>query len=223
MRAGFDAGGRARLGLPRRLHTAFARRRVAASTSPLVLADGMLAYLDTFPHGCTEQIISKAFPQLGLLQTPSFPLDRAAFGTLFDRTLTLLRSRQDATGGIRFWPSSAEAAPFPSVYVTHFMTDALALGMTVPDDMLKSALDYLRRIAGTTGDPAIGDQPHGRPHPGLCHLCPDAQRGRHDQLPQHPAANSGPRPCRHVAGRYRQCLYGRPLTRSSTRRRLPSV
>ena len=156
VQSGFAAAGSIQLALPRRLHEAFAHRRMAASTSPLVLADGMLAYLDTFPHGCTEQIISKAFPQLGLLQTPSFPLDRAAFGTLFDRTLTLLRSRQDTTGGIRFWPSSAGAAPFPSVYVTHFMTDARALGMTVPDDMLKSALDYLRRIAGTTGDQRSG-------------------------------------------------------------------
>ena len=156
VQSGFAADGSMQLALPRRLHEAFARRRMAASTSPLVLADGMLAYLDTFPHGCTEQIISKAFPQLGLLQTPSFPLDRAAFGTLLDRTLTLLRSRQDTTGGIRFWPSSAEAAPFPSVYVTHFMTDARALGMTVPDDLLKSALDYLRRIAGTTGDQRSG-------------------------------------------------------------------
>lgn len=156
VQSGFAADGSVQLALPRRLHEAFARRRLSASASPLVLADGMLAYLDTFPHGCTEQIISKAFPQLGLLQTPSFPLDRAAFGPLFGRTLTLLRSRQDATGGIRFWPGSAEAAPFPSVYVTHFMTDARALGMAVPDDMLKSALDYLRRIAGTTGDPRSG-------------------------------------------------------------------
>ena len=156
VQSGFAADGSMQLALPRRLHEAFAHRRMAASASPLVLADGMLAYLDTFPHGCTEQIISKAFPQLGLLQTPSFPLDRAAFGPLLGRTLTLLRSRQDVTGGIRFWPGSAEAAPFPSVYVTHFMTDARALGMTVPDDMLKSALDYLRRIAGTTGNSLSG-------------------------------------------------------------------
>lgn len=148
VQSGFEAAGRVQVALPRRLHEAFARRRVAASASPLVLADGMLAYLDTFPHGCTEQIISKAFPQLGLLQTPSFPLDQAAFGTLLGRTLRLLRSRQDATGGIRFWPGSAEAAPFPSVYVTHFMTEARALGMAVPDDMLAAALDYLRRVAG---------------------------------------------------------------------------
>ncbi len=154
--SGFDADGRVQLALPRRLHAAFARRRVAASASPLMLADGMLAYLDTFPHACAEQLVSKVFPQLGLLQTPSFPLDQTAFGTLFGRTLTLLRSRQDATGGIRFWPGSAEAAPFPSVYVTHFMTDARALGMAVPDDMLKNALGYLRRLAGATGDRRSG-------------------------------------------------------------------
>ncbi len=95
--SGFDAGGSTQLALPRRLHEAFASQRVAASASPLVLADGMLEYLDTFPHACAEQIVSKVFPQLGLMQLSSFPLDRSTFGALFERTLTLLRSRQDAS------------------------------------------------------------------------------------------------------------------------------
>jgi hypothetical protein len=145
--AGFEADGRRRIDVPRRLHEAHARRRVAASASPLVLVDGMLEYLRTFPHACVEQMVSGVFPQVGLLQSSTFPLDRGTFVEQFRETVTRLRSRQGADGGFRFWVASNEAAPFPSVYVAHFLTDARAFGMAVPDDMLRSVLGYLRRLA----------------------------------------------------------------------------
>ena len=146
--SGFDADGDDRVDLPRRLHADFATRRFAASASPLVLAEGLLEYLDAFPHGCVEQMVSKAFPQIGLLRAPGFGIDRAAYARLFRTTVTQLRGRQDADGGFRFWVTSRVAAPFPSVYVTHFLTDARELGMAVPDDMFSSTGSYLRRLAG---------------------------------------------------------------------------
>ena len=149
--SGFDAAGSPRLDLPRRMHEAFARRRVSVSASPLVLADGMLEYLETFPHACAEQLVSKVFPQLGLLQATTFPVDRAALGALFRTTLEHLRRRQTAAGGFRFWTTSAEAAAFPSVYIAHFMTDARALGLAVPGDMHDAAQRYLGNLAGGTG------------------------------------------------------------------------
>ncbi len=144
---GFEAGNGVRVDLPRRLHEAHASRRVAASGSPLVLADGLLDYLRTFPHACVEQMVSGVFPQVGLLQSSSFPLDRGAFIEQFGDTVERLRGRQGSDGGFRFWVDSDEAAPFPSVYVTHFLTDARAFGMAVPDDLLVPALGYLRRLA----------------------------------------------------------------------------
>ena len=154
---GFDTG-TARLDLPRRLHESFANRRIAASASPLVLADGLLEYLDRFPHACTEQLVSKAFPQLGLLRSPGFGLDRAAYGALFTATVARLRTRQDADGGFRFWPTSAEPAPFASVYIAHFLTDARELGIAVPTDMLSRARDYLQRLAADTAKQPIADR-----------------------------------------------------------------
>ena len=148
--SGFDGDGNARIELPRRLHESFANRRIAASASPLVLADGLLEYLREFPHACVEQIVSKTFPQLGLMRSPAFGLDRVVYEAEFRATLTRLRGRQGADGGFRFWATSAEAAPFSSVYITHFLADARALGMAVPDDMLSRARAYLRRLAGAT-------------------------------------------------------------------------
>ena len=144
--AGFDEDS-AEIELPRRLHAAQANRRVVASASPLALADGLLAYLGKFPHACAEQTVSKIFPQLGLLQASAFPLDRAAFDDLFQRAIAQLRPRQDSSGGFRFWLTSREAAPFPSVYIAHFLTDARQLGIAVPNRMLGRALEYLQRVA----------------------------------------------------------------------------
>jgi len=145
--AGFSAD-RVRIDLRRRLHHAHASRRLVASASPLALADGLLAYLHRFPHLCAEQIVSKTFPQLGLLQAGAFPLERDDFNELFQSTLEQLRPRQDASGGFRFWLGSKEAAAFPSVYIAHFLTDARELGIAVPNDMLGRALNHLRRVAG---------------------------------------------------------------------------
>ena len=146
--SGFEASGRATVALPRRLHEGFASRRITAAASPPALADGLLAYLESFPHACAEQIVSKAFPQLGLLQGPTFGVDWQEYRTLFRLTIARLRPRQNADGGFLFWATSQEAAPFASVYITHFLADARALGLPVPDDMYARAGSYLRRLAG---------------------------------------------------------------------------
>ena len=155
--SGFDAGPRAVVNLPRRLHEGFASRRVTASASPLALADGLLAYLESFPHACAEQIVSKAFPQLGLLQGWTIGLDWRQYRTLFRDTIAQLRPRQHADGGFLFWATSEEAAPFVSVYITHFLLEARSLGLPVPDDMYARAGSYLRRLAGGDDDPSPFD------------------------------------------------------------------
>ena len=144
--AGFDADGLLEFALPRRLHERFANRHVTASASPLALADGLLAYLDTFPHACAEQIVSKVFPQLGLMNAPGFGLDREAYRALFRSTIALLRPRQRADGGFSLWPTSRESAPFVSVYIAHFLTEARGLALPVPDDMFARAGGFLGRV-----------------------------------------------------------------------------
>ena len=150
--SGFAADGRAAVVLPRRLHDRFASRRITASASPLALADGLLAYLDSFPHACAEQIVSKVFPQLGLLQSTSFPVDWPKVRSLFRDTMAHLRPRQNADGGFRFWSAAGESAAFLSVYITHFLTDARGFGMPVPDDMYARASRYVRRLAAGNDD-----------------------------------------------------------------------
>jgi len=131
----------------RSIYDQLAKQSAAASVSPLVLTDGLLSYLDAFPHACAEQIVSKVFPQIGFLGRGDYSVDESAIRQLFDDTIQKLRGRQNSQGGFLFWTTSREPAEFSSVYIMHFLTDAKALGLSVPRDMLDSGLDYLRQIA----------------------------------------------------------------------------
>jgi uncharacterized protein YfaS (alpha-2-macroglobulin family) len=131
----------------RSMYDQLAKQSAAASASPLILADGMLDYLDAFPHACAEQIVSKVFPQIGFLGNRDYTIDEAKIRQYFGDTVRKLRSRQTSEGGFRFWPTSPQAAQFPSVYIMHFFTDAKALGLSVPRDMLGSGIGFLQQIA----------------------------------------------------------------------------
>jgi uncharacterized protein YfaS (alpha-2-macroglobulin family) len=147
MVSGSDNGDPLELTFERTLYDEFAARSAGASVSPLILADGLLEYLDAFPHACAEQIVSKVFPQIGFLGSGDGNVDEARIRALFDRTIGALQSRQTPNGGFRFWASSPEAADFPSVYILHFLTDAVDLGLPTPRDMLGAGLGYLQRFA----------------------------------------------------------------------------
>jgi len=131
----------------RSMYDEFAKQAVAASASPLVLADGLLSYLDAFPHACAEQIVSKVFPQIGFLGNGDYAVDEADVRSLFRDTTRKLRSRQGSDGGFRFWATSVEPASFPSAYIMHFFTDARELGLPVPADMHRSGLGYVQQLA----------------------------------------------------------------------------
>ncbi|MEM7083247.1 MAG: alpha-2-macroglobulin [Pseudomonadota bacterium] len=132
----------------RRLRTELGSNRVAASFSPLVLTQGLQDYLDGFPHACAEQMVSKVFPLIGLYGAHAEVDDRdirQKFAALIDK----LRRRQLAEGGFRFWQNSPEAAAFPSVYITHFLTEAAEADLPVPQAMTRAALNALREIAAS--------------------------------------------------------------------------
>src|SRR5690606_30074626 len=68
----YQKNGKVSLTVPRVLYPNLAEQSVSASASPLVLVDGLSSYLEHFPHGCTEQIVSKVFPIVGLMTHPAY-------------------------------------------------------------------------------------------------------------------------------------------------------
>lgn len=125
------------------LYDEFRVQQLSASASPLVLASGLLKYLDKFPHYCTEQSVSKAFPATEIFfKSPELVKETDVYA-LFDDVIAKLRERQTLNGGFGAWGGSgAEASPYASVYAAHFLVKAKEHNFNVPENMLKRALSY---------------------------------------------------------------------------------
>ncbi|WP_155317283.1 alpha-2-macroglobulin [Desulfosarcina alkanivorans] len=151
--SGHAGNGSVELSPSRRLLPELAEQRASASANPLVLVDALTAYLDHFPHGCTEQVVSQVFPLVGLLSHKAYGSNLTDIARRFSVLMDRLRERQLADGGFSFWPGGRIAADFPSVYVMHFLIESRELGYTVPADMLRRGTDYLDEVASRdTGD-----------------------------------------------------------------------
>ena len=126
----------------RSLHPEFARLEATVSATPLGLAGGLEAYLDTYPHGCSEQITSKAFPWLTAK-------DRVKAKAAVSYAIAQLARRQGTDGGFGYWTSGEVGGGFDyiTLYVAHFLTEAKAAGFDVPARVLDGTMKRLKTMA----------------------------------------------------------------------------
>jgi alpha-2-macroglobulin len=117
----------------------------SAGASPLVWADGLQSYLADYGYVCTEQLVSKAMPALILGSSAEGvePQAQAAF----DTAISILRQRQNLSGGFGLWQASPDAAPFASLYASDFLLEAKERNYPVPGDLLNRANAYLSQVA----------------------------------------------------------------------------
>ncbi|MBL4606800.1 MAG: alpha-2-macroglobulin family protein, partial [Pseudomonadales bacterium] len=152
MNSGFEKSGKVEQTLVRNLYGNLAKQSLAASASPLVLVDGLTSYLKSFPHGCTEQVVSKVFPLIGLASHPAFGPHQSKVHTHFSHLITKLRERQLGDGGFSFWPGQHTSAAYPSIYAMHFLIEARDTGFPVPTEMMQRGKAYLTDYAGRTSN-----------------------------------------------------------------------
>ncbi|NVO28016.1 alpha-2-macroglobulin family protein [Donghicola sp. C2-DW-16] len=121
--------------------------RAILSAGPLAKFDapGLLATLDRYPYGCTEQITSAALPLLYFDQVAA-ALNLGQGDDLtakVNHAITEILTRQSSNGGFGLW--FADSGDFwLDAYVTDFLTRADLAGYAVPKRALRSALDNLR-------------------------------------------------------------------------------
>ncbi len=120
----------------------------------------LLRALDRYPHGCTEQVVSRALPLLyvnKLAAEEQLSLDGAIDDRLraaIDRVLT----RQDSTGSFGLWSASGGGDDvWLDAYVVDFLTRARERGLAVPQKAFDLSLDRLRNFVANTTDPAEKD------------------------------------------------------------------
>jgi uncharacterized protein YfaS (alpha-2-macroglobulin family) len=125
-------------------YTEFSKMNLSFSALPLVLSYGLIQYLDTYPYGCTEQIISKAFPSLILRTRQEFLPNPEKARDIFESTIQTLRTRQSSSGGFALYsPRYESVSPMASLYAIHYLIEAKERNLDVPKDMLARVKQYL--------------------------------------------------------------------------------
>lgn len=124
---------------------------IAMSTSPLILMSGLQRYLDNFPYGCTEQLVSKVMPLVAMPNQPWFQSKREVVNEKLANTLQVLSQRQLSNGSFSYWPHSADKSnnAFVSVYAMHFLTEVRALNYSVSNDLFYAGIAYLKELVTT--------------------------------------------------------------------------
>jgi uncharacterized protein YfaS (alpha-2-macroglobulin family) len=118
-------------------------------------AGALLAALDRYPFGCSEQIASRALPLLyvnDLASAAHLALDEAVDQRVRDSVERLL-ARQGSNGSFGLWSPGGEDAWLDS-YVTDFLTRARERNFPVPETAFKLALERLRNFVTNAADPS---------------------------------------------------------------------
>ncbi len=117
-------------------------------------APGILASLDRYPYGCTEQMTSKALPLLYFEELASAMGSAGDTGGIRDRVQQAIGEillNQSANGAFGLWyPDSGDM--WLDAYVTDFLSRARAQGYQVPDTAFRNALDNLRNQINYAAD-----------------------------------------------------------------------
>ncbi|THD85745.1 alpha-2-macroglobulin family protein [Aliigemmobacter aestuarii] len=116
-------------------------------------APGLLAALDRYPYGCTEQMTSRALPLLYFGEVAQVMGLQGAddIDGRIREAITEILQNQTAEGAFGLWgPSSGDM--WLDAFVTDFLSRARARGFDVPDRAFRQALDNLRNQVNYTAD-----------------------------------------------------------------------
>jgi uncharacterized protein YfaS (alpha-2-macroglobulin family) len=137
------------------------RSKVMVTVGPTAAMDvpGILASLDRYPHGCTEQTTSRALPLLYVndvakrLGIASDTQIRARVEAAIERVFEM----QDASGAFGIWgPSDGDM--WLTSYVTDFLTRAKELNYPVRQSSFNQALDRLQNYTSYAQDFSSGGE-----------------------------------------------------------------
>ncbi|RZL17028.1 MAG: hypothetical protein EOO89_09970, partial [Pedobacter sp.] len=116
------------------------------SSIPPIDLKKRLNFLVQYPHGCIEQTVSAAFPQLFLNKLTTLNTQQK---TTVERNIkaavTKLRGFQTTDGGLSYWPGQGNADEWGTIYGGHFMAEAQNAGYTLPVGMMEELIKHERK------------------------------------------------------------------------------
>lgn len=115
---------------------------------PAINIQGRVQSLLQYPHGCLEQTISIAFPQLYLAKYLNLkPTDEAKVLKNINHALFRIQQFQIGDGGFGYWPGAINYHNYATSYAFHFLTEAKRMGFDVSEQLLSKTAAYLSRSA----------------------------------------------------------------------------
>ena len=121
---------------------------IEVSSLPSINLENRMDYLLGYPHGCSEQIISSAFPQLWIdnLSGNDATKSESASANVTE-AINKLISRQMINGGIALWPGSAQPDNWVTSYTCQFITEAERKGFSIPSGFRQKLISYQKKTA----------------------------------------------------------------------------
>jgi len=116
------------------------------------------AALSRYPYGCSEQLVSTAFPLIYAPDVGGAPKLKYAPAAL-NVTVAKLMDREALDGSFGLWRvGDGEADPWLGAYIVDFLLEARAHGAIVPEEALSRALSGMRLVSKPDGFSGIGYQ-----------------------------------------------------------------
>ncbi|MBN2039440.1 MAG: hypothetical protein JW864_05330 [Spirochaetes bacterium] len=123
---------------------------IEISTIPPISLERRLNYLIRYPHGCLEQTVSSAFPQLYLSRlTELAPVQVQQIEYNIKACVESLYKFQLPDGSFSLWPGKNNPDLWVTSYTGYFLIEAQKLGYIVPASMLKSWQSFQRNQANS--------------------------------------------------------------------------
>ena len=117
-------------------------RIIVSSLLPVDLFS-RLDYLTSYPHGCLEQVTSKAFPQLYLNYfIQQNEEDKANIKYNIESAITNLRSYQKSDNSMTNWVGGTYSNPWTEIYALQFLVEAQKQGYDVPQYFIDGLKKY---------------------------------------------------------------------------------
>ncbi len=151
VRPGGGVGSSASAPVDRDVYPELRTVRAGMSVLPLGLAHGLASYLERYPYGCTEQLVSQGVPAMVLARRPEFGIGTTQAAATVAKVLDMLRSRQNEEGAYGLWAANTHVDDYVSVYAQHFLIDAKEHGFPVPPEVLSQGAGYLQHLAASEG------------------------------------------------------------------------
>ncbi len=140
-----------KLELPGNVIPSTKKSKISISTYPAIQFADKIKELVSYPYGCLEQTVSKAFPQIyldELIKVAVPQLYRSNNPQYFVKEgIKKVESLQQYNGGFSNWQGGNEINNWASVYAVNFLLEAKKANYSVRENVLNNGINFIQEIA----------------------------------------------------------------------------